>query len=118
MSVQFDPGGAAPGWGTYVVKKCSSWRVGFRIDVTCTGTGQSNQCTVYQIEKGSLTWTVDGRPGKIVGKSSKVTNFPKVNVSDPWQKEYSDALGADYPANSNGGEPALTNAKITLTPLG
>ena len=158
VAVQFDPDGANPAWGTYVVKKGNSWRVGFRIDVTCTGTGQSNQCTVYQIEKGALTWTVDGRQGQIVGKSSKVTSFPKVKIGDTWVKEYSDALGADYPANSTGrlsatldmefeikctppddppvtkrfrvqgsvdaqaatpgGQPALTNGTMTLTPLG
>lgn len=100
VSVQFDPGGATPAWGAYLVNGNSNWRVGFRINVTCTGTGQSNKCTVFQIENGMLTWTVGGRNGQIVGKETKVTRFHKGKLTDPWEKEYSDALGADYPANA------------------
>jgi hypothetical protein len=105
--VQFDPGGATPTWATYLVNGNSKWRVGFRIDVTCTGTGQSNKCVVHQIENGTLSWTVGGTPGQIVGKAKKVTNFHKGKFGDPWQKEYSDALGADYPVN--------TTAKLSAT---
>lgn len=100
VSVQFDPGGATPAWGAYLVNGNSNWRVGFRINVTCTGTGESNKCTVFQIENGTLSWTIGGRNGQIVGKESKVTKFQKGKLTDPWQKEYSDALGADYPANT------------------
>jgi hypothetical protein len=100
VSVQFDPGGATPAWGAYLVNGNSNWRVGFRINVTCTGTGQSNKCTVFQIENGTLTFTIGGKNGQIVGKEKKVTKFHKGTLTDPWQKEYSDALGADYPANA------------------
>lgn len=100
VSVTFDPGGQTPTWGVYSVKKNSTWRVGFRIDVTCTGTGQSNLCKVSQIENGTLSWTLGDKPGQIVGGEKKVTNFHKGSFGDPWQKEYSDALGADYPGNT------------------
>ncbi len=100
VTAQFDPGGATPAWGTYLVNGNSNWRVGFRINVTCTGTGESNKCTVFQIEDGKLTWTIGGRNGEIVGKEKKVTKFHKGKLTDPWEKEYSDALGADYPANA------------------
>jgi hypothetical protein len=100
VTVQFEPGGDAPSWGTFRVTGNSTWRVGFRINVTCTGTGQSNLCTVFQNESGTLSWTVGGKTGQIVGKNNKVTKFEKAKVGDPWQKEYSDALGADYPPNS------------------
>jgi len=100
VSVQFDPGGGIPSWGTYLVNGKSNFRVGFRINVTCNGTGQSNLCTVFQNESGTLSWTIAGKNGQIVGKNNKVTKFEKVNVGDPWEKSYSDALGADYPSNS------------------
>ena len=100
VTAQFDPGGATPAWGAYLVNGNSNWRVGFRINVTCTGTGQSNKCTVFQIENGTLAWTIGGRNGQITGKEKKVTKFHAGKLSDPWQKEYSDALGADYPANT------------------
>lgn len=100
VTVQFDPGGDSPSWGAYLVNGKSNWRVGFRINVTCTGTGQSNLCTVFQNESGTLSWTVGSKTGQIVGKNNKVTKFEKAKVGDPWEKSYSDALGADYPANS------------------
>lgn len=99
VAVQFDPGGNTPQWGVYTVKN-GSQRIGFRINVTCDGSGESSKCTIYQIEDGTLTWTVGKQSGKIVGQTKKVTNPPVVTVGDPWHKEYSDALGADYPQNS------------------
>ena len=100
VGVQFDPGGATPSWGAYLVNGNSNWRIGFRINVTCTGTGESNKCTVFQIENGTLTFTIGGKNGQIVGKEKKVTKFHSGKLTDPWQKDYSDALGADYPANA------------------
>jgi hypothetical protein len=100
VGVQFDPGGGTPSWGAYLVNGNSTWRIGFRINATCTGTGQSNKCTVFQIEKGTLAWTVGGRNGQIIGQEKKVTKFHAGKLGDPWQKEYSDALGADYPVNA------------------
>jgi len=97
---EFDPGVDFPAWNVYPVKNNSQWRVGFRINVTCTGTGQSNQCAVLQIEDGTLTWSVGKQTGKIVGQTKKVTKFHAGTFGDPWQKEYSDALGADYPLNT------------------
>jgi hypothetical protein len=94
------PAAATPSWGAYLVNGNSNWRIGFRINVTCTGTGESNKCTVFQIEKGTLTFTIGGKNGQIIGKEKKVTKFHKGTLTDPWQKEYSDALGADYPANA------------------
>ena len=100
VTAQFDPGGATPSWGAYLVNGNSNWRIGFRINVTCTGTGESNKCTVFQIENGTLTFTIGGKNGQIVGKEKKVTKFHSGKLTDPWQKDYSDALGADYPANA------------------
>ena len=108
VTIQFDPGGDTPSWNAYLVNGKSNFRVGFRINVTCTGTGQSNLCTVFQNESGTLSWTIAGRNGQIVGKNNKVTKFEKVNVGDPWEKSYSDALGADYPPN------AIDKMSITL----
>jgi len=98
VSVQFEPGGDTPAWSVYSVSGQRS-RVGFRINVTCAGTGDNSKCSVFQIEKGTLKWTVGGKSGEIVGKESKVS-FQKGKLGDPWEKSYSDALGADYPANS------------------
>jgi len=102
VTVTFDPGGATPTWGVYAVSGngTNKSRVGFRLDVKCTGKGQSNKCTVLQIEKGKLTWTVGGDKGEIVGKETEVKSFPNVKIGDNWEKGYSDALGADYPRNS------------------
>jgi hypothetical protein len=99
VSIQFEPGGDTPAWGAYLVGGNSKWRIGFRINVKCTGTGDSSKCSVVQIEKGTLKWTVGGKSGEIVGRESKVTS-QKGKLGDPWEKEYSDALGADYPVNS------------------
>jgi hypothetical protein len=100
LTVLFDPGGAEPAWGAYTVKGNSKYRVGFRIDVTCRGTGRSTDCVVTQIENGSLTWTLGAQPGELLGVTKTVSKFHKVKLTDTWQKEYSDALGADYPADS------------------
>ena len=100
ISYEFEPGGAAPKWGAYLVSGNSKWRVGFRINVKCTGTGTSNQCTVFQNETGTLNWTIGGKSGEVKGQQKKVTKFHKGKFGDPWEKEYSDALGADYPPNS------------------
>ena len=99
VTVEFEPGGNSPQWGTYLVGGNSRWRVGFRINVKCTGTGDSSKCSVFQIENGTLKWTVGGKPGQVTGQSKKVT-FHSGKLTDPWEKEYSDALGADYPANT------------------
>ena len=108
LTVTFDPGGAEPAWGAYLVKGNSKYRVGFRIDVVCKGTGRSSDCVVTQIENGSLTWTIGAQPGELVGVTKTVTKFHKVKITNSWQKEYSDALGADYPADS------LEKMSITL----
>src|SRR4030095_2227526 len=100
VGATFDPGGATPSWGVYGLKENGVMRVGFRIDVTCDGKGQSNLCDVYQIEKGQMTWTIGKREGKLIGRAKKVNNFPVANTGDPWHKEYSDALGGDYPLNT------------------
>ena len=56
--------------------------------------------TFWKIENGTLTFTIGGKNGQIVGKEKKVTKFHSGKLTDPWQKDYSDALGADYPANA------------------
>ena len=119
VTYQFDPGGATPVWNAYVVKNNgnASWRIGFRIDVKCQGTGQSNLCVVHQNENGALTFTVDGKTHQIVGRSRRVT-FPKAKVGDPWEKEYSDALGADYPTTTTGKMSATLDMEFELVCLG
>lgn len=116
----FDPGGAKPVWNAYVVKNKGNenWRVGFRIDVTCKGTGQSNQCHVFHNEKGALTFTLDGKTGQIVGQAKKVSSFPKGKFGDPWEKEYSDALGANYPTNSTGKMSGTLDMEFELVCIG
>ena len=107
VTARFDPGGDKPAWGAYLVSGNSKWRVGFRIDVTCTGTGPSNKCTITQIENGTLSWAVAGQNGQIIGQAKRVTKFHKIKLGDSWEKQYSDALGGDYPVN--------TTEKMSLT---
>ena len=100
--------------GGVLVSGNSKWRVGFRINVKCTGTGTSNQCTVFQNETGTFNWTVGGKPGEIKGQQKKVTKFHKGKFGDPWEKEYSDALGADCPPNSTETMTATLNMEFEL----
>lgn len=131
VSATFQPDGAEPAWGSFLVKGNSTWRVGFRILGVFTGRGNYRQCKFYQNEDGKLEWTIDGKSAQIVGKSPNViAKFEKATFTgDMWTLEYNDALGAEMSkrfkvegsvkaqAAQKGGKPALTNPMITYTPL-
>ena len=69
---------------------------------------------MLQIEKGALTWSVGKQSGEIKGKEKKVTKFEKGKFGDPWEKEYSDALGADYPNNTTDTLSATLNMEFEI----